>query len=168
MIRKSLFCAYASALLLAPAFAQDLPLSSLAVHMPRAAVAAIRFRDEGKPKEFLTRALPDKGPDNNRTAQEMHQIADDVYGFPEVRGLPYFAYTQERFARELRGETAPRKFSEVSVAVFACQTSASADDWSALNSCMTANHSGNCLVEPKWHKVIQCVTKSVQDFSPTK
>lgn len=158
----------ATALFPLPAFAQDLPLGALAAQMPRAAVAAIGFRDEGKPKEFLTKALPEKSPANNRTAREMHQIADDVYGFPELRGLPYFVYTRERFARELRGEPGPSRFEEVAVPVLACQAIAKADEWLQLQACMTEGGSKNCLAESKWQTVIQCVTNSVQAFSPAK
>ena len=147
--------------------AQDLPLVALAAQMPRAAVAAIGFRDEGKPKEFLTKALPEKGVTNNRTAREMHQIADDVYSFRELKGLTYFVYTQERFARELRGEGAPTRFEEVSASVLACQAKASEAEWTQLQACMVGRKDGNCLGAAKWQELIQCVTQTVRDFSPS-
>jgi hypothetical protein len=146
--------------------AQELPLGVLAAQMPRAAAAAVGFRDEGKPKEFLTKALPEKSAQQNRTGREMHQIADDVYAFPEMKGLTYFTYTQERFSRELRGQSAPARFEQVAAPALACQATATGDDWTALQVCMQRGGQSNCLEQAKWQQLIQCVGKVVRDYSP--
>ena len=117
-------------------YAQEMPLGKLVIEVPRAAVSAVKFRDAGKPKEFLTSALPAKGGNLNRLGQEMHQIADDIYEFPTVTSPAYFAYTHERLMQELRGKAAPTKLSQVSSEVLACQAKDASQD--ALIACVIA------------------------------
>jgi hypothetical protein len=119
------------------AYAEELPLGMLAVKIPEAAIAAIKFRDAGKPKDFLTGALPAKGTPMTRTGREMHQIADDIYEFRSVKGLTYYAYTQNRFMQELRGKPAPTQFKEVASEVLACQDNILESDQQKLILCVT-------------------------------
>lgn len=101
--------------------AQELPFETLALKLPEAAVTAIQVRDSGKPKSFLTDALPKKGSSMTRAGREMHQIVDDIYDFPRINSPAYFAYTRERLQQELRGKKAPARFSDVSERVLTCQ-----------------------------------------------
>ncbi|MBI3561582.1 MAG: hypothetical protein HY080_07705 [Gammaproteobacteria bacterium] len=125
--------------------AEELPLGILAVKVPEAAVAAVKFRDAGKPKEFLTNALPPKGSPMSRMGREMHQIADDIYEFTKVKGLTYFAYTHNRFIQELKGKPAPSRFNQVASEVLACQDK---------------------FPETDQQKLIQCVTTAVENYVP--
>ncbi len=74
--------ALATLFFLSPLHAEELALGILAVKIPEAAIAAIKFRDSGKSKEFLTNPLPKKDTEMTRVGREMHQIADDIYDFP--------------------------------------------------------------------------------------
>jgi len=127
------------------ACADELPLGMLAVKIPEAAVAAIKFRNAGKPKTYLTNALPPKGSQMTRVGKEMHRIADEVYEYEWVQGLPYFVYTQQRFQLELAGRPTPRNFGEVADAVKGCQTNESTDE-----------------------KRISCITVALDEFSKTQ
>lgn len=135
---KHLLIAAAIAFASNAASAQEMPLGTLAVRIPQAAVAAVKFRDEGKPKSFLTASLPPQGSDMSRVGREMHQIADDIYDFPSVINPTYFAYTSERFMRELRGEPAPSRFSEVAADVLGCQEKNPGDNTEPLMACVTS------------------------------
>lgn len=128
----------------APAWAQELSLGTLAIKIPEAAVAAVKFRDAGKPKEFLTAALPPKGASMTRVGIEMHRIADEIYEYGWVKSLPYFVYTQRRLALEMNEKPFPTKFSQVSEAVKQCQENAA---------------------ENEERKLIQCVTSAVDNFA---
>jgi hypothetical protein len=122
--------------------AQELPLGVLAVKIPQAAVAAVKLRDAGKPKEFLTNSLPAKGSAMTRVGLEMHQIADE---FKAVKSLPYYAYTQARLSQELKGKPAPSQFKEIASEVLGCQDKIS---------------------ETEQQKLIQCVTGIVENYAP--
>jgi hypothetical protein len=125
-------------------WADELPLGMLAIKIPEAAVAAVKFRDSGKPQEFLTSALPSKGSPMTRVGQEMHRIADEIYQFSWVQNLPYFVYTQRRLKLELNEKAFPTNFSQVSEAVRKCQTE---------------------IPESEEQKLIQCVTSAVDNFA---
>ncbi len=124
--------------------AEELPLGMLAIKIPEAAVAAVKFRDAGKPKEFLTAPLPPKGSSMTRAGIEMHKIADDIYEYKWVKNLPYFVYTQRRFALELVEKPFPKNFSQVSAAVKECQEN---------------------IPESEEQKLIQCVTSAVDNIA---
>lgn len=167
-IKSVVFAVCAVSATLRRADAQELSLDTLAVKIPEAAVAAVDFRDDGKPKEFLTKPLPPKGSSNNRTAREMHQVVDDVYAFPDLKSLTYFTYTRERFLQELQGKTAPVRFEQVSAQVLACQVPVTSTEWSDLNYCLTFKKSSNCTEQPKWQSLMQCVASAVRAYGLEK
>ena len=145
MYKQLIIMTVAALGLITHAFADEMPLGMLAVKIPEAAVAAIKFRNAGKPKNFLTDSLPPKGSPMNRVSQEMHRVADEVYGYDWVQGLPYFVYTQRRFELELEGKPTPKNFGQVSQAVKDCQTNESDDN-----------------------KRISCVTGALNEFSKSQ
>jgi hypothetical protein len=118
------------------AVADEMPLGMLAIKIPEAAVAAVKLRNAGKPKNHLTDALPPKGAPMGRVGQELHRIADEVYGNDWVQGLPYYVYTLRRFELELEGKPTPKNFGQVSQAVKECQANESDDN--RRISCVTA------------------------------
>ncbi|WP_154668066.1 hypothetical protein [Pseudoduganella violaceinigra] len=88
----------------------------------QAAVSAVALRDKGKTKEEMARLLPERGPNNNRMAQLMYEVLDDVYGYPEIRQFPYYVFRSEVCFREAQRKSIPVGFRLVAADVLACQS----------------------------------------------
>jgi hypothetical protein len=88
----------------------------------QAAVSAVALRDKGKTKEEMAKLLPERGPHNNRMAQLMYEVLDDVYGYPEVRQFPYYVFRSEVCFREAQRKAIPAGFKIVAFDVLACQS----------------------------------------------
>ena len=108
----------------------------LAATVARLAVAAVKMRDEGKPREHLLSALDQQQGTPNRLGLEMRLIVDDIYTHPTVSGSVYFMYTLERFKRELAGKRFPKHFEELASPILACQQSHAASGDVAVNTCV--------------------------------
>jgi len=88
----------------------------------QAAVSAVASRDIGKTKEEMEKFLPERGPRNNRMAQLMYEILDDVYGVPEIKRFPYCIFRTEVCFREAQRKPVPANFRSVAEDILTCQT----------------------------------------------
>lgn len=87
----------------------------------QAAVSAVAMRDKGKTKEEMAKILPERGPRNNRMAQLMYEILDDVYGTPEIKEFPYYVFRTEVCFRETQKKSNPAGFKVVASDILECQ-----------------------------------------------
>jgi hypothetical protein len=87
----------------------------------QAAVSAVAMRDKGKTKEEMAKVLPERGPKNNRMAQLMYEILDDIYETPEIKAFPYYIFRTEVCFRETQKKSKPVGFKVVVSDILECQ-----------------------------------------------
>lgn len=95
----------------------------------QAAESTVGFRDQGRPKRFLTDLLPPRpgtpGAETPRrhptlTAQ-MYSIIDDVYANPGIKLRAYLEYRNRSCINRAERIKVPAALSDVSLPVFRCQ-----------------------------------------------
>jgi hypothetical protein len=110
----------------------------------KAAVGAVKLRDEGRSEKELAEALPARGTTNNQLAEAMYSILDDVYGNPSVQTFPYYTYRMLICHARLQGMSVPNNFSVVASGVLACQKQFGANPSDSLINCIRkATFTGN-------------------------
>ena len=87
----------------------------------QAARTAIRLRDQGKPKSFLTKGLAPIEKDSSRLLIKMHEISEQVYAYQELNEVVYATYHFELCQRELQNKARPASLQSVLPELLKCQ-----------------------------------------------
>jgi hypothetical protein len=72
-----------------------------------AARTALQLRDEGKTKQAMLQTLPPLTPTSTRLLQQLYQIVDEVYAYPDLNQIVYGTYRFEYCAHQQRHQPVP-------------------------------------------------------------
>ena len=86
-----------------------------------AARTAIRLRDKGKSKTDLLSKLPPLEKNSSRLLQEMHEITNEVYRYPDLNQVVYSTYRFELCQRQMLRKPIPASIQVVLPLLLNCQ-----------------------------------------------
>jgi hypothetical protein len=72
-----------------------------------AARTAIQLREAGKTKQAMLQSMPSLTADSSRLLQQLYQIVDEVYAYPDLNQIVYGTYRFEYCAHQLRQQPVP-------------------------------------------------------------
>ena len=96
------------------------------------------LRDKGSTKDQVAARLPQGTPDRIRLTHVVRENLNDLYAFPDVTAISYYAFRGASCVREKVEGKAPIAFATIATDVVACQKKHGAQNRPGLAGCIRA------------------------------
>jgi len=96
------------------------------------------LRDQGFKKDQVASSLPQGSPDRLRLSHVVKENLDDLFAYPEIDIITYYAFRGKECVREKAEGKAIIKFSSIATAALACQKEFGSANRVKLANCIRA------------------------------